>query len=591
MNNNPNKITRVLPVAMLLALVCGLATLHSSTPDEYADVHASQTASANSLAGVSAASADATRSRIAAVDPPHALPSIWNFDASRFGKSRTTAEDPTAPDSPARQPGPDVPGVHAAPAVPVVPAVPSKDNSPAPPKANAPAPASAGRVTPAAAPVPSIPNDCPKLLQLVEERMYDQDAMSKLVKLAANTSTCTAGATIESQVDYVNGLIRQVTSDPYTYALNPASAKNQDAGMNGTASLFNGGGVGIGFRYDKRQQVNGKDRFNGAIWRVYPNTPAASVGITDGDELIEVNHKNVIGSDADAVMNSIKGPVGTTVSVTVLRDSRPKSFTLTRQVVQTYNVWVKDIGDGFFSIIVEDFASRQTPDRIREAIASTIDRAQGYVIDIRDNPGGLVESGVWSTELFVRDGLIISDRERQYEAVPTADPTKVSYVRNSWNVNEKTLIRQTDDGGKEISVTERSRQPYSVMGKPVVVLINGNTASAAEIFSSAMKGNYRSGALSQGGTIVGDDSFGKGIGQANDYGPDGTKVRVTSLHYFTHDGEWLGDGHNDKHPLHPDIKVANAKDVMRYTAEDLQLQTAKAELKRQVAPLVKTSGN
>jgi carboxyl-terminal processing protease len=250
--------------------------------------------------------------------------------------------------------------------------------------------------------------------------------------------------------------------------------------------------------------------------------------------------------------------------------------------VQTYNVFVKDLGQGYFSLIVEDFGSMQTPDRIRAAIASTIDRAKGYVVDVRNNGGGLVHSGVWSTELFIRDGLIISDRERQYAQRPTTDPLKMSYICNRWTVGQKTVISQTDDDGSNQSVQEEERQPYSVRGKPVVVLMNGGTASAAEIFTSALQGNQRSGDLAQGATIVGDDSFGKGIGQDNSAGPHGTKVRVTSLHYFTHNGEWLGDGHKHRHPLKPDVKVGNATGAMFYTSEDKQLQAAKAELKRQV---------
>ena len=222
------------------------------------------------------------------------------------------------------------------------------------------------------------------------------------------------------------------------------------------------------------------------------DTPAFKAGVQPGDEVIEVNDKPVKGQSLDLVVKQIKGPINTKVKITFLRKSEHRKVELTRAEIPVRAVVDSEIIDPVNKIgyiRLETFISSRAKDEMKDAL-DKIGNSNGIILDLRNNPGGLLTNAIDIASMFMNKGIVVS----------TIDA----------------------DGYK----TSTPVLGNSVTGKPMVILINGNSASASEILSGALHDNGRA-------KLVGQKSYGKGLVQQINRLEDGSGINITIARYLT----------------------------------------------------------
>ena len=296
----------------------------------------------------------------------------------------------------------------------------------------------------------------------------------------------------------INGILSSL--DPHSSFLN---AKNLEDMKIQTKGIF--GGLGIEVTME-----------NGFVKVISPidDTPAYKAGIKAGDYITHLNKKSVIGLTLDEAVGKMRGPVGSKLKVTIGRANvEPFDITIKRDVIKITSVRSrieKDVG----YVRITTF-SEQTNKSTKEAIKKLKKNKnlKGFVLDLRNNPGGLLEQAVYVSDLFLEKGEIVSTRGRDSE-------------------NPETYKAKPGD---------------VINGLPLVVLINGGSASASEIVAGALQDHKRA-------IILGTQSFGKGSVQTiipvNPYGA----LRMTTARYFTPSGRSI-----QKKGISPDIVVDEAK--------------------------------
>jgi len=361
------------------------------------------------------------------------------------------------------------------------------------------------------------------VLEKLETMYYDKSAL--------NANKMLDGAIV--------GMVSSL-GDPYTVYLPP----QQNSGFKQElAGEFDGIGAELGMK--------GKDI---VVIAPLDDSPAAKAGIKAGDIILGVNDKSIIGIDLNTVVNEIRGPKDTSVTLTIEHkgsttpvDIKIERNTITVKSLTTWTKQIKDIqgintkagdlaknaNDKIIYIRLSEFGDNTDSEwqQIAQAASQQIksDKSiKGIVFDLRNNPGGYLNDAIEIISEFVQSG---------------------------------TAVQQEDSDGK--------RTAYPVSGKgqltdvPVVVLINKGSASASEIVSGALQDHHRA-------TLVGDGSFGKGIiEQAEDLG-NGAGLHITIAKWLTPNGNWVGNGKDGK-GLTPDIKVSlDPKDP----SHDTQLEKA-----------------
>lgn len=243
-------------------------------------------------------------------------------------------------------------------------------------------------------------------------------------------------------------------------------------------------GIGIQIGLDKSQRL--------IVIAPIEGTPAAKAGLLPSDEITEINGNSTKGISVEEAATQIKGPIGTQVTLTIHRGKDNLKRVITRAEIP-----IKAIAKGHAKIIKNDiayirlnsFISQEATKEMKEALKQ-LSKSSGIIIDLRDNPGGLLTNAVEISDMFLDDGVIVStvDRDGYIQSVKA----------------EKELLTN----------------------KPMVILVNENSASASEIFSGALKDNQRA-------TIVGSKTFGKGLVQGINKLDDGSGVNVTIAKYLT----------------------------------------------------------
>ncbi len=257
---------------------------------------------------------------------------------------------------------------------------------------------------------------------------------------------------------------------------------------------------------------------DGVIKVVAPmdDTPAAKAGIMSGDLITYINDEAVQGLTLEQAVNKMKGPVNTNARLKILRKGaeQPIDVSLTREIIHVRPVSFRTEGGNIGYIRISAF-NEQTTDGLRKAIAEISkqipqDRLVGYVVDLRNNPGGLLDQAVSVSSAFMARGEVVSTRGR------TAEETQ----------------RFTARGGDLIK------------GKPLVVLINGGSASASEIVAGALHDHKRA-------TLIGTRSFGKGSVQTIiPLGAGNGALALTTARYYTPSGQSI-----QAKGITPDIEV------------------------------------
>src|SRR5262249_421041 len=162
-------------------------------------------------------------------------------------------------------------------------------------------------------------------------------------------------------------------------------------------------------------------------------------------------------------------------------------------------------------------------------------------VDLRENPGGVMDAAISGSELFINNGTILTSRERA-----DSDPKHPEYTMNRYGVSPtKELVTEWKEGTPQPAPTESDRLPNVLGDRKLYVLQNGNSASSAEIMIGALHDSAHA-------KTIGDPSFGKGIYQLDSPNvAGGASVHVTIGHYQTPSGYWPGDAHKHKHPIQP----------------------------------------
>lgn len=255
--------------------------------------------------------------------------------------------------------------------------------------------------------------------------------------------------------------------------------------------------------------------------------PARDAGLRPGDIFTAVDGEDITGWDQTRFASKVRGPAGTDVTLTVLRDAETLEFTITRARIIIPNV-TSEIVDGNIAYVQLNEFSADARQLINDAIGQLdVNSREGLIIDVRNNPGGLLSSAVEVTSAFIPDGVIL------YEA---------------FGNGRETIFEATGDA-LDIQV-------------PIVILVNQSSASASEILAGALQDTQRA-------TLIGETTLGKGTVQTWSPLVNGGGVRLTIAQWLTPNRRWI---HEDG--VSPDFVVEWYPETFEDDEVDLQLEAA-----------------
>ena len=263
------------------------------------------------------------------------------------------------------------------------------------------------------------------------------------------------------------------------------------------------------------------------VFNVIPSTPADFAGLKQGDILVAVDGKEINGMNVSEVAALVRGPENSVVELTLLRDNKKLTKKIKRKEIKIKNVKSSIIDNHIGYIQIISFMGGTTPNEFVEALENT-KKTDSIIIDLRGNTGGLLDNAVFIANMFIPEGEIV----------------EIIY-RN----------------GYKKSIKANSEQ--KILNKPVVVLVNGASASASEILSGALKDYHKA-------KLVGKKTFGKGLVQKVVPLPNKTGLNVTIARYLTPNGTDI-----NKLGIKPDIEVGNDYDFYINNKKDVQLEKAK----------------
>ena len=298
----------------------------------------------------------------------------------------------------------------------------------------------------------------------------------------------------------INGMLAGL--DPHSSYMDPSSLRDIQVQTRGEF-----GGLGI--------EVTMED---GLVKVVAPidDTPAAKAGVMANDVITKIDNEQVHGLTLNQAVEKMRGPVNSKIKLTIMRkgQDKPIEVTIVRDVIRVKSVRSHAEGDDVGYIRITQF-SEQTTEGLKKAISDLTsqlgsDKIKGFVVDLRNNPGGLLDQAISVSNAFLDKGEIVSTRGRNAEET------------QRFNAHAGDLTK----------------------GKPVIVLINGGSASASEIVAGALQDQKRA-------TLVGTRSFGKGSVQTiMPLGAGNGALRLTTARYFTPSGRSI-----QAKGIEPDIKV------------------------------------
>jgi carboxyl-terminal processing protease len=316
----------------------------------------------------------------------------------------------------------------------------------------------------------------------------------------------------------INGILQSL--DPYSAYMSPELFKEMQTD---TSGKFGGLGIEIGMEAGVVKVISPID-----------DTPAAKAGIKAGDYIVKIGTEQVQGKSLMEAVKLMRGPIGTSIDLTVRRKNvkKPIEFKITRKIIEVQSVTSKVISDkenlGYIRLkSFNENSDKQILSSIRKFERNK--KIEGYVLDLRNNPGGLLTQAINITDFFLNDGEIVSTKGRN-----------VSETR-------KFFARKGDE----------------TKGKPLVVLINNGSASASEIFAGALKDHKRA-------IILGENSYGKGSVQSVIPLNNGGGMRLTISKYYLPSGKSISEV-----GVTPDILVEETEDEFKInSAKDNQLNYA-----------------
>ena len=316
----------------------------------------------------------------------------------------------------------------------------------------------------------------------------------------------------------INGVLQSL--DPYSAYMSPELFNEMQTDTRGE---FGGLGIEIGME-------------SGVVKVISPidDTPAEKAGIKAGDYIVKIGSEQVQGKSLMEAVKLMRGPVGTSIKLTVRRKNvkKPLEFKITRKIIEIKSVNSEILGDkknlGYIRLkSFNENSDKQFLDIVKKFEKNS--KINGYILDLRNNPGGLLTQAINITDFFLDDGEIVSTKGR-----------KASETR-------KFFARKGDQ----------------IKGKPIIVLINNGSASASEIFAGALKDHKRA-------IILGENSYGKGSVQSIIPLRNGGGMRLTISKYYLPSGDSISEV-----GVTPDIVVEEKGDDFKINSKsDNQLNYA-----------------
>jgi len=316
----------------------------------------------------------------------------------------------------------------------------------------------------------------------------------------------------------INGLLQSL--DPYSAYMSP---KSFDGMQTNTKGEFGGLGIEIGMEAGVVKVISPID-----------DTPAANAGIKSGDYIVRINGQQVQGKTLTQAVELMRGPIGSEIDLTIRRRNEKKAleFKIKRAVIEVKSVEAKIIGEKNEIGYLRLKSFNQNSDKQLFKKINNFEKKNkltGYILDLRNNPGGLLTQAISITDFFLDDGEIVSTK------------------------------------GRKISETRRffSKKGDGINKKPLIVITNNGSASASEIVSGALKDHKRA-------IILGERTYGKGSVQSIIPLKNGGGLRLTISKYYLPSGESISEV-----GVLPDIFVEEAgKDFKINTETDNQLKYA-----------------
>lgn len=294
-------------------------------------------------------------------------------------------------------------------------------------------------------------------------------------------------------------------------------------------------GIGAMISQDRRTGV-------ATVIKVYKDSPAEEGGLLPGDILYRVDGLDVSSMDLDTIVSQhVRGEENTPVTLTVYRDGAEVELTMKRRKLEMQTVEHEMLSDGKTGYLLVTEFDTVTAEQFKKAMDSLVaEGMEQLVLDLRNNPGGELNAAVSMIDYLLPDG--------------------------------KTIVSIADRNGEGETYSAKDGHQVNI---PMVILVNGNSASASEVFTGAMKDNHMA-------SIVGTTTYGKGIVQSLYTLQDGSGVKLTTEHYYTPDKTDIhGAG------IEPDVSVELNEDLLTMIEipkdQDNQLQTALSVLKGEIS--------
>jgi carboxyl-terminal processing protease len=314
----------------------------------------------------------------------------------------------------------------------------------------------------------------------------------------------------------INGLLQSL--DPYSAYMTPESFEGMQTE---TSGKFGGLGIEVGMEAGVVKVISPID-----------NTPASKAGLKAGDYIVKINNVQVQGKSLMEAVDLMRGPVGSSIEITVRRRGVKKAliFNITREIIQVQSVKSELIDNNIGYIRLTSF-NENSSEQIKKKINKLNKNKdlKGYILDLRNNPGGLLSQAIKISDFFLENGEIVSTKSR-----------KISENRK-WFSKKGDLIN----------------------GKALIVLINYGSASASEIVAGALKDHKRA-------IILGENSYGKGSVQSIIPLKNRGAIRLTIAKYYLPSGKSISEV-----GVTPDIEVIEGSDDFKFNSKtDNQLKFA-----------------